>query len=119
MADKNPVRGMQPMDEYNKTNSLKDLAPLGVGLGVAGAAAMVSKKGAERDKKAREEATNAAEAKKSGLALDAENAKKDEKVKKEYEAYEKEKAKGMKKGGTASARADGCCQRGKTRGRMV
>ena len=25
----------------------------------------------------------------------------------------------FKKGGTASARADGCCQRGKTRGKMV
>ena len=29
------------------------------------------------------------------------------------------KAVGMKKGGTASARADGCAQRGKTKGRMV
>ena len=26
---------------------------------------------------------------------------------------------GMKKGGTASSRADGCCQRGKTRGKMM
>lgn len=26
---------------------------------------------------------------------------------------------GMKKGGTASARADGCAQRGKTKGRIV
>ena len=26
---------------------------------------------------------------------------------------------GMKKGGTASKRADGCCQRGKTRGKMM
>jgi hypothetical protein len=26
---------------------------------------------------------------------------------------------GMKKGGTASSRADGCAQRGKTKGRMV
>lgn len=25
----------------------------------------------------------------------------------------------MKKGGTASSRADGCCQRGKTRGKIV
>ena len=27
--------------------------------------------------------------------------------------------KGMKKGGTASSRADGCCVKGKTKGRMV
>ena len=26
---------------------------------------------------------------------------------------------GMKKGGTASKRADGCCVKGKTKGRMV
>jgi len=26
---------------------------------------------------------------------------------------------GMKKGGTASARADGCCVKGKTKGKMV
>jgi hypothetical protein len=29
------------------------------------------------------------------------------------------KARGMKKGGTASARADGCAVRGKTKGKMV
>jgi len=28
-------------------------------------------------------------------------------------------APGMKKGGTASTRADGCCKRGKTRGKMM
>jgi hypothetical protein len=57
---------------------------------------------------------------KSGMELEIENAKKDRRVKEEYEAYEK--SKGMKSGGkvsSASARADGCAQRGKTRGKMV
>ena len=31
----------------------------------------------------------------------------------------KERSKGLKKGGTASSRADGCAIRGKTKGRMV
>ena len=103
--DKNPVRGMQPMDDYNTTNKLKELAPLGVGLGLAGAAMTVSKKGAEGDaarKKAREAAEkNREESDKAAL-----------KNQKEY---------GMKKGGkvsSASSRADGIAQRGKTRGMM-
>ena len=39
-------------------------------------------------------------------------------AKQEVAAHEKSMHK-MAKGGTASARADGCAQRGKTRGRMV
>ena len=116
MAKKDPVRGMQPMDEYNKANSLKDLAPLGVGMGVAGAAMLTSKKGSELDK-AEKKAREVEGKEKSGIALDAENIKKDQQLKKEYEAYEK--SKGMKKGGTASSRADGCAMRGKTRGKIV
>ena len=61
---------------------------------------------------------------------EVEQAKQDEKNRKDQERMEKElygkpvtspppppvkKA----KGGTASSRADGCCQRGKTRGKMV
>ena len=53
------------------------------------------------------------------LRQDYENMKLDEKLKKEYEGYEKSKAKKMAKGGTASARADGCAIRGKTKGKMV
>ena len=53
------------------------------------------------------------------LRQDYENLKLDEKLKKEYEAYEKSKPKKMAKGGSASARADGCAIRGKTKGRMV
>jgi hypothetical protein len=65
---------------------------------------------------------------KSGMELEIENAKKDRQLKKEYEAYEKYdknrlKDQGsFKKGGkvsSASARADGIAQRGKTRGKMV
>ena len=60
----------------------------------------------------------------SGLALEYENVKKDQKVKQEQEAYEKgEKTRlkdqgGLRKGGYVTA-ADGCAQRGKTRGKIV
>lgn len=56
------------------------------------------------------------------LRLEYENLKKDQELQKGYENYEKSKAKGMKKGGkvsSASSRADGIAQRGKTKGRMV
>jgi hypothetical protein len=65
------------------------------------------------DKKAREEL--AKESSKTGIALDAENIKKDQKVEREY------KGSGYKKGGkvsSASSRADGCAIRGKTRGKI-
>lgn len=60
----------------------------------------------------------------SGIALDMENMAKDRKVKQEYEIGEKARKEGMgkigfKNGGSASSRADGCAQRGKTKGRMV
>ena len=45
-----------------------------------------------------------------------------EKSQKQYEAQDKQEGRGMKKGGkvsSASKRADGCCTKGKTRGRMV
>ena len=47
---------------------------------------------------------------------------KEEKEAKEAEEAERKKRSGMKKGGavkSASARGDGCAQRGKTKGRMV
>lgn len=56
------------------------------------------------------------------LRLEYENMKADERERKAREAYDKRKAKGMKSGGkvsSASARADGCAQRGKTRGMIV
>lgn len=56
------------------------------------------------------------------LRLEYENLKKDQELQKGYEAYEKTKPKGMKSGGkvsSASSRADGIAQRGKTRGKMV
>ena len=46
----------------------------------------------------------------------------DKAAQKDYELFKSEAEMGMKKGGkvkSASARADGCAQRGKTRGRMV
>ena len=62
-----------------------------------------------------------------GIALDIENMRKDKLVKDEYEAGEKARKENMgkigyKSGGSvgsASKRADGCAQRGKTKGRMV
>ena len=177
--DKNPVRGMQPMDDYNTTNKLKELAPLGVGLGLAGAAMTVSKKGAEGDaarKKAREAAEKKAEKDKEqqfredrsrlrsaiqsgidkkpntdrinmgtyvpgfeqGRDIDVEEGMKglreaENEMKRESSRGGKAAARdtsvrgkiremtGMKKGGkvsSASSRADGIAQRGKTRGMM-
>lgn len=60
----------------------------------------------------------------TGIELMVENAKKDALNKREGEGAEKEVKRnmstfGFKKGGTASSRADGCAQRGKTKGRMV
>lgn len=42
-----------------------------------------------------------------------------EKNKREAAAEIKRESRGMAKGGSASARADGCCVKGKTKGRMV
>lgn len=53
------------------------------------------------------------------LRLDFENLKADERERKAREAFDKRKAQGMKSGGTASSRADGCAMRGKTRGKIV
>lgn len=56
------------------------------------------------------------------LRLEFENMKADERERKAREEFEKRKAKGMKTGGavsSASARADGCAIRGKTRGKIV
>jgi hypothetical protein len=133
MADKNPIRGMGPMDDYEEMmyrrspegkadmqrGAMKAIgAPAGVIIGGMAGVHALDKRNAS--KKAREEAEKATESKKSGIALDAENVKKDQQLKKEYEAYEK--SKGMKKGGavkSASSRADGCAMRGKTKGRIV
>lgn len=122
MAKKDPVRGMQPMDEYSKDSS--DRSTLNKALENVGGAALVGTVvgvpaymlGKSRGKAS----TKKDEDTKSGIALDAENVKKDQQLQKEYEAYEK--SKGMKSGGkvsSASARADGCAQRGKTRGKIV
>jgi hypothetical protein len=59
----------------------------------------------------------------TGLALEAANIKKDQKVKKEAAGAEKEVKRnmstfGFSKGGSASSRADGCAIRGKTRGKV-
>jgi hypothetical protein len=116
MADKNPVRGMQPMDEYEEMmyrrspegkaemqrGAMKAIgAPAAI---IAGATGMYGL-GRDANKEEREKV-------KKGVA------------KRESEAAARENMKehGMKKGGTvksASARADGCAQRGKTKGRIV
>jgi hypothetical protein len=58
------------------------------------------------------------------MALELENKRRDKLVKDEHEGGEKARKKnmgeiGFKNGGSASSRADGCAQRGKTKGRMV
>jgi hypothetical protein len=50
--------------------------------------------------------------------LEYENMKADERERKAREEHEKRKAKGMRKGGYVKV-ADGCAQRGKTRGKLV
>lgn len=106
MADKNPVRGMQPMDDYEEMmyrrspegkaemqrGAMKAIgAPAGIIMGGAAAVNALDKK--LSSKKAREESDKA--------------------------ALENQKQRGMKKGGTASSRADGIAQRGKTKGTIV
>jgi hypothetical protein len=109
VAEKNPVRGMQPMDEYEEMmyrrspegkaemqrGAMKAIgAPAAIIVGgsmAAGAAGEYAKR-----KRDREES--------------------------EAKSELKRETRGMKKGGTvksASSRADGIAQRGKTRGRMV
>lgn len=137
MADKNPIRGMQPMDDYEEMmyrRSPEGKAEMQRGamkaIGVPGAMIVGGMAGIHAlDKRNADKKARAAAGKeKSGIELDVENAKKDELVKKEREAYEKyDKTRlkdqgGMKKGGkvsSASSRADGIAQRGKTRGKMV
>jgi hypothetical protein len=126
MADKNPVRGMQPMDDYEEMmyrrspegkaemqrGAMKAIgAPAGI---IVGGATAINALDSYRSGKKRDEELKA-ESKKSGIALDAENIKKDQKVEREY------KGSGYKKGGkvsSASSRADGIAQRGKTRGKI-
>jgi len=125
MAKKDPIRGIDPMSDYSseinpRAGSDKELlTAVGLPAGIVlGGGLLTARAISKRNK---ERAENEAEAKKSGLALEAENVKKDERLKKENDAYEQERAKGMKKGGSvksASARADGIAQRGKTRGKM-
>lgn len=124
MAKKDPVRGMQPMDEYtrvrgsdiaNQSKMDKALDVAGSGLALAGVSS-IPIYAAKRISDAKKKTDEQEKRQKSGMELEIENARKDRRVKEEYEAYEK--SKGMKKGGkvkSASARADGIAIRGKTR----
>lgn len=126
MAKKDPVRGMQPMDEYSKDSS--DRSMLNKALENAGSAALagtvVGVPAYMLGKSRGKSSTKKDEDTKSGIALDAENIKKNQRVKKEQEAYEKYDKTRLKdqgsfrKGGYVRA-ADGCAQRGKTRGKIV
>ena len=129
MPKKDPVRGMEPMSEYTRVTG-SDLEPtkMSKALDVAGSGMVLAGLGsvpiyaAKRMSDARKKIEQGkGEPQKSGMELEIENAKKDRRVKEEYEAYEK--SKGMKKGGavksSASKRADGIAQRGKTRGKIV
>ena len=109
MAEKNPVRGMQPMDEYEEMmyrRSPEGKAEMQRGaMKAIGAPAAIIVGGSM--------AANAA----------GEYAKrKRDREESEAKSELKRETRGMKKGGavkSASARADGIAKRGKTRGRIV
>ena len=116
-------------NEYKREMRNQRMKDIGLA-GVAGALSGAKLGALALDYKGRRQAEKQAADKnqKSGMELEIENAKKDRQLKKEYEAYEKYdknrlKDQGsFKKGGkvsSASARADGIAQRGKTRGKMV
>jgi hypothetical protein len=125
MAKKDPVRGMQPTDEYFKDSS--DRSTLNKALENAGSAALagtvVGVPAYMLGKSRGKASTKKDEDTKSGMALEIENKKKDELNKREAEGAAKEVKRnmstfGFKNGGSASARADGIAQRGKTRGKI-
>lgn len=104
MTRKNPVRGLDPMSEYDPEDTPSGLS-MGEKAGVAGAAGAAA---ATAGIKKYLEARNARE--------------KRERQESDEGAIANQKKYGMKKGGkvsSASKRADGCAQRGKTKGRMI
>lgn len=116
-------------NEYKREMRNQRMKDIGLA-GVAGALSGAKLGALALDYKGRRQAEKreADKNQKSGMELEIENAKKDRRVKEEYEAYEKydknrlKDQGGMKSGGSvssASKRADGCAQRGKTRGKIV
>lgn len=108
MADKNPVRGMQPMDEYEEMmhrRSPEGKAEMQRGaMKAIGAPAAIIVGGGTA----------------AGAAGDYVKRKR-EREESDKAALENQKKHGMKAGGavkSASARADGCAQRGKTKGKI-
>ena len=113
MAKKDPVRGMQPMDEYtrvrgsdiaNQSKMDKALDVAGSGLALAGVSS-IPIYAAKRISDAKKKTDDQEKRQKSGMELEIENAKKDRRVKEEQEAYDKyDKTRlkdqgGFKKGG--------------------
>jgi hypothetical protein len=108
MAKKDPVRGAEPMDDY--LSSIVD-SPRGRKIADAlGAASLVSVGAIPIG------------AKYAMHKAEKDRAERDRKESNKERAIENQKEYGMKKGGkvfSASTRADGIAQRGKTKGRMV
>jgi len=100
-------------------SSLKDVGLPLVGVGsVAGAAKMTMdavKDKAEKDHKAKQDSMTPGQKESMQEVKDEEMRKK----MKTAPTTKTEMGKGFAKGGSASSRADGCAQRGKTRGTMI
>jgi hypothetical protein len=98
-------------------------APIGGAVGAAGVLGttkvMLDK--AEKDREARDTAESAKERltqKEKQMVQEAEDERTQEKIKK-APTTKTEMGKAFASGGSASSRADGCCTKGKTRGKMV
>jgi len=98
-------------------------APIGGAVGAAGVLGttkvMLDK--AEKDREARDTAESAKERltqKEKQMVQEAEDERTQEKIKK-APTTKTEMGKAFAKGGSASSRADGCAQRGKTRGTLI
>jgi hypothetical protein len=112
---------------YRSPSALETVGKVGgpaalVGLGGAGGAEMIK---SAREKREAADRESAAEMKRESRGVEKtyndrareaqEESTKQNKVDKAYE----DARKNMAKGGMASSRADGCCTKGKTRGKMV
>jgi hypothetical protein len=112
-------------NEYKREMRNQRMKDIGLA-GVAGALSGAKLGALALDYKGRRQAEKreADKNQKSGMELEIENAKKDRLNKREAEGAAKEVKRnmstfGFKNGGSASSRADGIAQRGKTRGKIV
>jgi hypothetical protein len=111
-TDDVPMPNFYEMRKAKEAEKAKDLLKerVAIGAGTAMAVPIVAEMGSQYGRQAEELRERGRERQEA------------EKSQKQYEAQDKQEGPGMKKGGkvsSASKRADGCCVKGKTRGRMV